>query len=164
MVTITQIEDEKYGTNVFARSDSSPTVRLLLEAYAGALELARRPPASIALSPRLQRLHRWVRPMFGCHYVATRHVRRRTEALGRMLERRRVAAQTDEAGQAELEAVRAFKASLTPPPPRVWTAVALLAAIVLSQLLISASLAAGHRSALTQAAALMRPRRASPHG
>jgi hypothetical protein len=141
MATITQIDNEKYGVDVLARSDTRPTVRSLLEAYAGALELARRPPASIALSPRLQRLHRRIRPTFGSHHVATRHVRRRTEALERMLERRRLAAQTDVAGQAELDAVRAFKASLTPPPPRVWTVVSLIAAIVLSQLLISPSLA-----------------------
>ena len=109
----------------------------LLKAYRAALKLARRPPASLKLHPGLERLHCWLRPTFGCHYFATRIVRRRTVALERALTACTAVRGADGGkGKDELEALRSFRASLTPPPPRGWTVAGFIAAILLSQTLV----------------------------
>ncbi|HEX5924922.1 MAG TPA: pentapeptide repeat-containing protein [Baekduia sp.] len=108
----------------------------LLKAYSDALRLARRPPASLALPHRLERVHRQLRPTFGCHYFTTRHVRRRTAALERALARRTAIGEADADDAVELESLRTFRSSLSPPPSRGWTAAGLLAAILLSQAIV----------------------------
>jgi hypothetical protein len=108
----------------------------LLKAYRAALRLARRPPASLDLSPALERLHRWLRPTVGCDYFVTRQVRRRVGALERALTARVAVGDVDENDRAELEALRTFRSSLAPPPGRGWTVAGLIAAILLTQAVV----------------------------
>jgi hypothetical protein len=108
----------------------------LLKAYSAALQLSRRPPPSLKLPAALTRLHLILRPTFGCHYFATRHVRRRTEALERALAARLAIGEADDNDPAELEALQTFKSSLAPPPSRGWTVALLIGAILLTQVLI----------------------------
>jgi hypothetical protein len=108
----------------------------LLKAYRAALRLARHPPASLDLPPALERLHRWLRPTLGCDYFVTRQVRRRVGALERALTARVAIGEVDENDRAELEALRTFRSSLAPPPGRGWTVAGLIAAILLTQVLV----------------------------
>jgi len=108
----------------------------LLKSYSRALLLARSPPASLALSRKLTWLHMRLRPSWGSHYFTARYIRRRADALERALSRRMAVGEADENDAQELEALRAFKSSLPPPPSRIFTVVGLIAAILLSQALL----------------------------
>jgi hypothetical protein len=111
-------------------------VRPLLRSYGVAIELSREPPASLALPRRLQRIHRWLRPRWACHYFTTRYVRRRTDALERALAARIALGKTDGDDRKEAEALARFKASLAPAPSRAFTLAGILGAIALSQALV----------------------------
>jgi hypothetical protein len=108
----------------------------LLAAYQGALRLARRPPASLALPKPFEHLHRWLRPRLGCHYFVTRHVLRRTAVLERALEARTAMGRGDDDDRAALETLRSFRASLSPSLPRAWLLAALITTVVVSQALV----------------------------
>jgi hypothetical protein len=133
MVTALPTDNEEHAS-------APPVERLdvvpLLKAYGDVLHLARRPPASLALPRRLERVHLRLRPTLGCHYFTTRHVRRRTAALERALARRMAIGEADADDAKELEALRTFRFSLSPPPSRAWTVAGLLAAILMSQAII----------------------------
>src|SRR5213078_4153061 len=69
-------------------------------------------------------------------YFATRHVLRRTAVLERALAARTAMDRMAAADRASLEALRAFRASLTPAPPRARMLAGLIVAVVVSQTLI----------------------------
>jgi pentapeptide repeat protein len=109
----------------------------LLKSYRSALVLARRPPQSLAVPPKLWTLLRRLRPTWGSHYYATRYVRRRTAAVERALAARCAVGEADENDKTEADALKQFQSSLTPPPPRLVMALAFIAAILLSQALVN---------------------------
>jgi hypothetical protein len=105
----------------------------LLKSYRSALVLARRPPQSLAVPGWLWKVVKRFRPSWGSHYYATRYVRKRTAAVERALAGRCAVGEADENDKAEADALKQFQGSLTPPPPRLVTVLAFIAAILLSQ-------------------------------
>ena len=112
----------------------------LLRSYRVAMTLARQPPASLRLWRPLRWLHLRMRPRWACCYFTTRYVRGRADALERALAGRIAVGEADPNDEREAEAVARFKASLPPPPSRIFGIAGLIAAIVLAQVLISALL------------------------
>ena len=112
-------------------------VHELLASYGAAIALSRDAPASLALPPVLERIHRRLRPRWACHYFTTRYVRRRTEALERALAARIALGEADDDDRREAEGLAKFKASLTPAPSRAFVIAGIVGVITLSQALVS---------------------------
>jgi Pentapeptide repeats (8 copies) len=123
-------------------AESKPSAQLcdvqkLLASYGGAITLSRDPPASFALPAVPERIHRWLRPRWACHYFTTRYVRRRTEALERALAARIALGEADGDDRSRAEELAKFRASLTPPPSRALMIAGIVGVITLLQALVT---------------------------